>query len=577
MNKGLICACLAALCFNSTAMAKTKTVTLRVLETSDVHGAFFAYDYLERKEARGSMARVASYVKRLRSEHGSNVILLDNGDILQGQPTCYYYNFINPKMQNVAAKIINYLQYDAQTWGNHDVETGHAVYDKWTAEVGCPMLGANVINTANNEQYLKPYTIINRNGVKIAVLGLITPAIPNWLTEDIWKGLRFENMRKTAEHWMNIIRQKENPDVVIGLFHSGKQGGIQTAQYDENATMDIARHVPGFDVIFYGHDHVEACEWVENTEGKRVLLLNPANNAINITDATISVTKKGKKLINKSISGKVQNICNEQPDADYEKYFAADMDSVKAYVSRQIGYFDSDMRMRDCYMGSAAFADFIHNMQLEITGADISLNAPLSLDAVINKGPVYVSDMFKLYRYENQLYTMLLSGKEIRKHLEMSYDLWVNTMTTANDPLFRMQKYEHNGHTLYKFANLTFNFDTAAGIIYEVDVTRPDGQKVSIKSMADGTPFDENKMYKVAVNSYRGNGGGELLTRGAGIPKDSLESRVIARTKLDQRYYLMKLIEQKGHVNPQPNNNWRFVPEAIVKPAMERDSKLIFK
>lgn len=130
---------------------------------------FFPYDFIERKPEAGSLARISTYVKDLRETYGDNLILLDNGDILQGQPTCYYCNYIKPDCKNVAASVINYMGYDAETIGNHDIETGHSVYDKWINEVKCPMLGANIINTATGKPYLKPYHIINRDGVKIAI------------------------------------------------------------------------------------------------------------------------------------------------------------------------------------------------------------------------------------------------------------------------------------------------------------------------------------------------------------------------------------------------------------------------
>ena len=128
--------------------AKKKTVTLRIIQTSDVHGCFFPYDFINRKPLEGTLARVSTYVSQLRKTYGNNLILVDNGDILQGQPSCYYCNFVKTDIPNVAASVINYLRYDAQTMGNHDVETGHAVYDKWIKEVNCPMLGANIIDTA---------------------------------------------------------------------------------------------------------------------------------------------------------------------------------------------------------------------------------------------------------------------------------------------------------------------------------------------------------------------------------------------------------------------------------------------
>ena len=184
---------IAGLCSIS-VMAETKTVNLKIIETSDVHGCFFPYDYIEDSPMEGSLARVSTYIKKLRKEYGNNVILLENGDILQGQPTCYYTNYVKPELPNAAAEIVNWMGYDAQTLGNHDVETGHAVYDKWIGELSCPTLGANVIDTSTGKPYLKPYTIIEREGVKIAVIGMITPAIPNWLHEKLWSGLYFEDM-----------------------------------------------------------------------------------------------------------------------------------------------------------------------------------------------------------------------------------------------------------------------------------------------------------------------------------------------------------------------------------------------
>ena len=137
MKKMLLAGLLLA-CLPFTAMAKSKNIKLRIIQTSDVHGCFFPYDFIERKAKNGSMARVITYVDSLRQSYGNNLLLFDNGDILQGQPTCYYCNFVKPEMENVAAKVINYMKYDAQTIGNHDIETGHAVYDKWIGEVKCP-------------------------------------------------------------------------------------------------------------------------------------------------------------------------------------------------------------------------------------------------------------------------------------------------------------------------------------------------------------------------------------------------------------------------------------------------------
>lgn len=574
----VISGCLLALGASSAnAMTtKEKTIDLKLIETSDVHGSFFPYDFINRKPKAGSLARVATYVNQLRSQHGENVILLDNGDILQGQPVNYYSNYVDTTSANIAAQVVNYLRYDAQTIGNHDVETGHRVYDKWVSATHCPILGANVIDTKTNKPYLKPYTILKRGGARIAIIGLLTPAIPNWLGENLWSGLRFEEMVSSARQWMRVVKEQEKADIVIGLFHSGKDGGITTPHYKEDAALAVAREVPGFDVVFFGHDHTRYADAVTNNEGKRVVCLDPANNAMSVAQADLQLVKKKGRWCVKESQWKLVDVADLPVDNDFVDHFSAFNETVKAYADRVIGTFENTISTRDSYFGNSAFNDLILNLELSITKADVAFNAPVSFDVAIKKGPVRVADMFNLYKYENQLFVMRLTGKEIRKALEMSYDLWVNTMTSPDDHLLLLDSKTRGDQQRLGFKNFSFNFDSAAGIDYEVDVTKPNGQKVKVLKMSNGEPFDENKYYKVAVNSYRANGGGELLTRGAGIAKDDLNDRIVWRSEYDLRHYLMEEIKRLGTLNPKPNTNWRFVPEQWTQEAAKRDRKLLF-
>lgn len=562
------------MCLTTMTMAKKeKTVTLKLVETSDVHGAFFPYNFTERKPMQGTMARVSTYLKEQRKLYGKNLILMDNGDILQGQPTSYYTNYVKTDEPNIAAAVINYLQYDAQTFGNHDVETGHAVYDKWIKDLNCPTLGANIIDVNTGKPYVAPYTILQRDGVKIAILGMLTPAIPNWLHENLWKGLRFEEMIASTRKWVKVLKEEEKADLIIGLFHSGWEGGITTEQYEEDVTRKIAEQISDFDVVFFGHDHTERNVILDNG----VLCMDPSCNAVKVAEATIQCTRKnGKWVVNKK-EGQLIDVTKKAIDEDFVRHFQPQMDSIKHYIERQIGTFLTTISSRDAFFGSAAFVDYIHQLQLEETHADISLTAPLVFDTEIKAGPVYMSDMFKLYRFENQIYALRMTGREVRQLLELSYDQWVNTMKSPDDHIMLLAPKAPGDNQREGFKNYTFNFDSASGIDYEVDVTKPDGQKVHIKQFTDGRPFDENKWYLVAMNSYRGNGGGELLTRGAGIPMDSIPSRITFMSERDQRHYLTRKIEREGEVAPKALNNWRFVPEAWAKPAIERDRKLIFK
>ena len=552
----------------TTLMAKSpKTVTLRIVETSDVHGAFFPYNFTERRPMNGTMARVSSYIKRQRKEMGNRLILLENGDILQGQPTCYYTDFVATDKPNIAAEVVNYLKYDAQTFGNHDVETGHKVYDKWIKDLDCPVVGANIIDLKSGKPYVEPYVIIEREGVRVAILGMLTPAIPNWLHPSLWSGMRFEEMVSSTRRWVKILREKEEADVVIGLFHSGWDGGIVTDEYDEDATKKIAGLVEGLDIIFFGHDHQE-----RNVTVNGVLCMDPGPNALRVASATIQV--RNGKVVSKK--GELVDMTKEPIDEDFMQHFQSRHDEVKTFVERKIGVFNDNMLSRDAFFGSAAFVDLIHQLQLEHTGADVSFTAPLTFNSEIKAGPVYQSDMFKLYRFENGIYVVRMTGKETRNFLEMSYDQWVNTMTSPDDHIMLLAPKTPGDNQCEGFRNFTFNFDSAAGIDYVVDVTKPDGEKVHILQMSNGQPFDEDAWYRVAMNSYRGNGGGELLVRGAGIPLDSIPQRIEYQSERDQRHYLTQKIEREGSITPKPLNNWRFVPEAWALPAIERDRKLIF-
>lgn len=556
------------------AVNNQKEVVIKIIETSDVHGNFFPYNFIECKEWSGSLARVHSFVKEQREKYGDNCLLLDNGDILQGQPTAYYYNFIDTISPHVAAEMMNYMGYVAGNMGNHDVETGHDVYDRWIEQCHFPVLGANIIDNVTGAPYLKPYEMIEREGVKIAVLGMITPAIPSWLPEQLWSGLHFEEMEPCARKWVEIIKKKENPDVIVGLFHAGKSGN-KLGNVIEDASMNVAKFVPGFDIILIGHDHARACSKVLNVAGDSVLVIDPANNANVVSDVTLNITLKDGIVVAKSVDGKLEDMNNYPISEEFMQRFALQYKAVDDFVSRKIGTIGRTISAKDAYFGSCAFIDLIHKLQLEISGAEISFTAPLSFKAEIKEGDIRVSDMFNLYKYENMLYVMELSGKEIKGFLEMSYAMWTNRMKSPEDHLMLFKEPIEKDKRV-NFKNFSFNFDSAAGINYTVDVTKPEGEKITILSMADGTPFDLNKVYKVALNSYRGNGGGDLLTIGAGIPKEELTKRIIFATDKDLRYYLMQYIEQEKVLTPQAMHQWKFIPEEWTVPAAKKDYQLLF-
>lgn len=554
--------------------ATPREVKLRLVETSDIHGNYFPYNFIERHPWDGSLARVYAFVQHERATYGDNLLLLDNGDVLQGQPAAYYFNFMDTVSTHLAADMMNYMGYNAGNMGNHDVEAGRRVFDRWIRDCRFPVLGANILRNADGRPYLKPYEVFERDGVKIVVLGMITPAIPIWLPETLWQGLTFADMETTARHWMQIIREKENPDLVVGIFHAGNEARTLVDKYREDASEEVARRVTGFDVVMMGHDHRRYCGKIVNTAGDSVLLVNPASNGRVVGDVEVSLFLENGKVTRKHIDGRLTDVAPYGVSEAFRARFAPEYKAVQDFVSRPIGTFIDSLSTRPAYFGPSAFIDLIHQVQLDLTGADVSFAAPLSFDARIQKGQATISDMFSLYKYENMLYTMQLSGAEIKGFLEESYAIWTNQMQSPDDHLLLFKPEKPGSRP--SFLNYSFNFDSAAGIRYTVDVTRPQGEKVTILSLADGTPFHLDSLYKVALNSYRGNGGGELLTKGAGIPHEKLKERILQATDKDLRYYLIRYIEEKKILDPKPLDSWKFIPQAWTRPAAVRDSIYLF-
>jgi len=572
----------------STTVIFAQTVKIKLIETSDVHGAIFPYDFQNDTTTNSSIAQVHTYVNGERRNINQEVILLDNGDILQGDPAVYYYNYEDTVSKHLYADVMNMMEYDAATIGNHDIETGHPVYDRFRKQLSFPWLSANVVNTSNNEPYFEPYTIIEKEGVKIAILGLITPAIPNWLPAHIWEGMVFEDMIESAKKWVAIIREKENPDLLIGLFHAGVDYTYSNLTADtyknENASRLVAEKIPGFDVVFVGHDHAGWNFNVVNTAGDSVLILGPLSRAKTVAVANITMlfndeTGKWDKI---NSSGEIVEVKDYRPDNIFMNKYLLELNRVENYVVMPLGQIKRTVSSKESIFGPSEFVDLIHIAQFDITGADISFASPLSFNVTLDSGWVRVRDMFNLYKYENFLYTMELTGQEVKDYLEYSFGNWFNQMENDSDHVLKFTR-DENGSIQYSerygspmLEERFYNYSSASGLEYTVDISKPVGERVAFFMLRDSTKFSLDSTYTVAINSYRGNGGGGHLIRGAGIPKEELAARIIHSTDTDLRLQIMNWIKEKKKLYPRVIGNWYIKPENWWKNGKEIDYKLLF-
>lgn len=555
---------------------------LKIIGTTDVHGSVFSYDFIEGEKSYGSLAALSGFLAETRKDDDTEVLLLDNGDLLQGDPSVYYYNYIDTTSRHLISEVLNFLKYDAATVGNHDIEPGHAVYDKLREDFNFPWMAANAIDKRTGEPYFEPYTVVEKGGLKIAVLGLITPSIPQWLPERVYSNIEFEDMVTSAGRWVRTIEKRVNPDLMIGLFHTG-QGETTHVEKQENAAYAIGREVNGLDYIFYGHDHNRNVKTIHNKHGKQVTLINAGPDASYAASLDLDLMKAGEKLriANQEVS--FVDLSNYKPTGSFKQKFTKYTADIQAYVDKKVTFLTEPISSRAALFGPSKWMQLIHETQLFYTDADLSLAAPLSMNETLHRGTLTVGDLFKLYRFRNLLYTIELTGKEIDQYLEYSYNGWFTTMESSDDHLLKFQL-DSIGHPVYSedygyplLEGTFYNFDSGYGLDYTVDVSQPGGQRVFIYAVSGNREFNPDQTYRVAMNSYRANGGGGHLTEGAGLTKKQIDRRIQRIEEQDVRFLIRRYISQDDSLIINLHRNWQVKPAEWWKNSKSVDSLLLFE
>ena len=519
----------------------SQRVQITILGTTDLHGNIDPIDYYTNKPDNRGLAKIATLVKRIRKEQ-PNVLLIDSGDTIQGTPLESFHGRKNNQPIDPMMLIMNALNYDAMTVGNHEYNFGLKVLEKARQEAKFPWLSANTYDTNTGKTHYQPYLIREMAGVKIGILGLTTPGIPNWDNPPNYAGLEFHDPIPEAKKWVEILRSKEKVDIVVVAMHMGlgedlRTGEVTPAQVPhENEAVAIAREVPGIDVIFMGHTHRDVPALVIN--GVLLTQANAWGRQLARADLYLQKSTTGWHVSAKA-SRTIPSEDRIEPDSEIVKLAEPYDRETQDWLGRTIGQSATELTAKEARFRDTAILDLIQKVQLESGHADVSMVASFNSEARIAKGPVSVRDIAGLYVYENTLVVLEVTGKQLKEALEHSAK-YFKTYIPGKQP-----------SELVDEKIPAYNFDIAEGVTYELDISKPIGQRIQQLSF-HGHPVKPDQKFRLATNNYRVNGGG-----GYTMYKDA---PVVYRSSEEIRELIIDWLEQHKTVPTEATNNWRLLP-----------------
>ncbi|MDG9678092.1 5'-nucleotidase C-terminal domain-containing protein [Micromonospora sp. DH14] len=558
--------------------ARPRTWDLTLLGTSDTHGNVYNWDYYRDAEYDDSkqndigVAKLATLINQIRRERrGKATLVLDAGDTIQGTPLATYYAKQEPITatgeKHPMARAMNVIDYDAVTLGNHEFNYGLPLLDLWIRQLGFPALAANAVNAKTGKPAFLPYVIKKVSlgfaapTLRVGILGLTNPGVAIWDKGNVEGKLRFDDMIATAAKWVPIMRAR-GADLVLISAHGGDSG---TSSYgpelpNENPVALIAQQVPGIDAILFGHAHNEVVERFVTNErtGAQVLLSEPSKWGQRLTRMDFTLARERGRW---TITKKAATMLNTNTVVEDPKVLAAvraQHQKTIAYVNQVVAQSTVELSAAESRYKDTPILDFINHVQTEGVGAALagtayadlpvlSIAAPFSRTAVFPAGDVKIRDVAGLYVYDNTLEAVVLSGAEVRAYLEYSAKFFRTLAPgTPVDP-----------EQISDPAVPDYNYDVFSGVDYDIDISKPVGQRITRLVLAGtDTPVADNAQFVVAVNNYRRSGGGNF----PGIVKTQ-----VYNAQQEIRQLLIDWAQAKGTIDPadffQPN--WRLVREGV--------------
>ena len=584
------------------ARAQAGQVHLRLIETTDLHVAINPYDYYgDKPDDTQGLARTATLIAGIRAEAG-NSILLDNGDLIQGNPLGDYIALEKgvETEPHPMFKAMNLLGYDCATLGNHEFNYGLEFLTASLAGANFPFVCANAVkgpelgaDPLSDETLIAPYIILdkiltdgagNEHPIRIGLIGFVPPQIMQWDEANLSGKLSTRDIVETAEAFVPKMKA-EGAELIVALAHTGIEGGGRIDGM-ENAALYLAG-VEGIDAVLTGHHHrtlpgsdYEGIEGVDAARG--TLMGKPAVMAgfwgshMGLIDLLLEKTDAGWSVVDhtseaRPIFERVERkpVPLVESTAAVSDAVAADHQATLDYVRRPVGETSAPLYSYFALVADDPSVQIVSQAQLWYAremlketefGALPMLSAAAPFKAGgrggpdyytdVPAGPVAIKNVADLYLYPNTFRAVKVTGATVKEWLERSAGAFNQIEAGAQDAPLLNPDFP------------SYNFDVIDGVTYQIDLSQPskynnDGEVISdgnriVNLMFDGVPIDPAQEFIVASNNYRAGGGGHF----PGV--DS--SKIIFEGPDTNRDLLVRFIQKEGTINPSADANWTFAP-----------------
>ncbi|MFD0678484.1 MULTISPECIES: bifunctional metallophosphatase/5'-nucleotidase [unclassified Paenibacillus] len=526
-------------------MEKNAKIKITILETSDIHGYMLPIQYANNEPTEQGFAKLAALISEERARN-PHLIVIDNGDLIQGTPLAYHHARLNANVENPMIRCLNELQYDAAVLGNHEFNYGLPLLNKAVKESSFPWLAANIVDEVSGEPFFgKPYIMkAFDNGPRVAILGLTTNYIPHWEKLEHIAGLRFENVLETAQKWVAHLRDEEKADVVVVSYHGGFERNLETGeptepQTGENVGYALCQQVEGIDVLLTGHQH----RLISGLSINDVVVVQPGSQGAYLGKVQLHLEQENDQWKIVTASSELLSASGAKPVEKIIDLLQADERLTQQWLDQPIGKLLGNMLITDpmeVRLKEHPLIEFINRVQMDISGASISNTALFDNISPGFPPDITMRDIVSNYIYPNTLQVIRITGQDIKDALERSASYFA-TYTGGSvqvNPAFSDPKPQH------------YNYDMWEGIEYKLNISRPEGERV-VHLTYEGQPIDRNREYDVVMNNYRAGGGGNYaMFQGKPVVRD---------IPTDMAELLATYIMEKGTIEAALNSNWEVI------------------